>query len=214
MDARTNDAIGRATQVAAGHDRTRYDPIAMSLHWATVLLVLTQFVLALTWGDFARPTRHLMIVAHMSFGILLGVVVAARIAWRLVPGHQMPPADSGVMELAAKAVHYLLYVLLVSQAVLGFLLRWSGNEAMSFFGLLIPPPIAPFSKPAHDLVGEIHEFVGWAIIVLAAGHAAAALFHHVVRHDDVLLRMLPARLARRRIAPATSAQHTDPAPKA
>ena len=82
-------------------------------------------------------------------------------------------------------------------AVLGFLLRWSGDEAMSFFGLLIPPPIAPFSRPAHHLVGQMHEWVGWTIIAVAAAHAFAALYHHFVVRDDVLWRMLPGRTARR-----------------
>jgi cytochrome b561 len=93
-----------------------------------------------------------------------------------------------------EAVHYLLYGLL---AALGFVLRWSGDEAMSFFGLPIPPPFAPFSKPAHHLVGEAHDIVGWVIILAAAGHAAAALFHHFRLRDDVLWRMLPGRRARR-----------------
>ena len=193
MVARTPTSI--ATAVAAGHDRTRYDAVAMALHWLTLALVLTQFTLALTWGDFARPTRHLMVVAHMSFGILLGAAVCARIVWRLIPGHQMPPADSGVAELAAKAVHYLLYAMLLAEFVLGFVLRWSGNEAMSCFGVAIPSPMTPLSKPAHGFIGDLHEWNGYAIVALAGAHAAAALFHHFVLRDNVLRRMLPAGLA-------------------
>lgn len=58
-------------------------------------------------------------------------------------------AETGWVELAAKAVHYVLYGLLATEAAPGFVLRWSGNEATRVFGLLIPPPLAPFSKPAH-----------------------------------------------------------------
>jgi cytochrome b561 len=186
-----------ATRIAAGDDRTRYDRLTIALHWLTMLLVLVQFALAQLWGFAPRPTRHLMIVAHMSFGILLTLVLIIRIAWRLMPGHEIPPATSGWVDLASKAVHYLLYGLLAVEAVLGFVLRWSGNEAMSFFGLLIPPPFAPFSKPAHQLVGEAHEWIGWTIVIVAAGHALAALFHHYVLRDEVLRRMLPAHPARR-----------------
>lgn len=191
MTSKTGSALETATRIAAGDDRSRYDRLAITFHWLTVALVLTQFVLAESWGWFDRPTRHLMIVAHMSLGIILAVVVPARIVWRLVPGHQMPPAVSGWVEMASKAVHYLLYGMLLAEAVLGFILRWSGNEAMSFFGLQIPPPFAPFSKPVHHLIGELHNWNGWAIVILAAGHAAAALYHHVVLRDRVLSRMLP-----------------------
>ncbi|MGF6304383.1 MULTISPECIES: cytochrome b [Paraburkholderia] len=134
-----------------------------------------------------------MIVGHMSFGILLSAVLIVRIAWRLVPGRQSPAVGAGWIELAAKGVHYLLYALLIGEAVLGFALRWSGNESMSFFGLEIPSPFAPTSKATHHAIGEAHDFVGWAIIVIAAGHAAAALFHHYVLGDDVLKRMLPGK---------------------
>lgn len=192
MVSDSRSGLATATRIAAGDDRTHYDAFAIALHWLTVALVLAQFALGETWGWFPKPTRHLMIVAHMSFGMILTAVIVVRIAWRLVPGHQMPSAASGWVELASKAVHYLLYVMLAAEAILGFVLRWSGNEAMSFFGLQIPPPFAPFSKPAHKLIGDLHEWNGWAIVILAAGHAAAALYHHYVLHDRVLSRMLPA----------------------
>ncbi|WP_233801535.1 cytochrome b [Paraburkholderia sp. HP33-1] len=182
----------KTTRIAAGNDRTQYDPLSILLHWATVILVLAQFGLAHTWGFAPKPTRHLMIVSHMSFGILLSAVLIARIGWRLIPGgHQRPATASGLAETAAKGVHYLLYALLVGEAVLGFVLRWSGDESMSFFGLLIPAPFAPTDKATHHAIGEAHDFIGWAIIVIAAGHAAAALFHHFVLRDGVLRRMLP-----------------------
>lgn len=188
--------LNTATRIAAGDDRTRYDAFAIALHWITVVLVLAQFILGVTWGWFPKPTRHLMIVTHMSFGIILSAVIVVRIVWRLIPGHQMPAAVSGWVEIASKAVHYLLYVMLVAEAILGFVLRWSGNEAMSFFGLQIPPPFPKFSKPMHQLIGDLHEWNGWAIVILATLHAAAALYHHYHLHDRVLARMLP--LARRR----------------
>jgi cytochrome b561 len=191
MKHHTPSPVDTLTRIAAGDDRTIYDGFTIALHWLTAVLVLVQFVLAETWEWFARPTRHLMVVTHMSFGIILSAVIVVRIVWRLIPGHRIAPAVSGRVELASKAVHYLLYVLLAAEAVLGFLLRWSGNEAMSLFGLSIAPPFPPFSRPAHDLVGELHELNGWAIILLAAAHAAAALYHHYGLHDGVLARMLP-----------------------
>lgn len=194
-DRPTSPTLSQTTRVLAGDDRTRYDNFAILLHWATAALVLVQFLLSQTWGLAARPERHLMIVAHMSFGIMLSAVLVTRIVWRLLPGHRVAPATTGIVELASKAVHYLLYALLVSEAVLGYVLRWSGNEDMSFFGLLIPPPFAPFSKSTHHLIGGAHEWIGWTIVILAACHAAAALFHHYVVRDNVLRRMLPGKAA-------------------
>jgi cytochrome b561 len=180
-----------ATRVLAGDDGTNYDRVAVALHWTTAALVVAQMLLAQLWGAFDRPTRHLLIVGHMSLGIILAAVIVARLVWRWIPGHQVPAVGGSIVQLASKAVHYLLYLLLAAQAVLGFLLRWSGGEAMSFFGLAIPSPFAPLSRAAHHQIGEFHEKVGWAIIILAVGHAGAALYHHYVLRDRVLLRMLP-----------------------
>jgi cytochrome b561 len=191
MTRSPNAGLATATRIAAGDDRTRYDAFAIALHWLTVALVLVQFILSQTWGWFPKPTRQLLIATHMSLGIVLAAVIVIRIVWRLIPGHQMPAAVSGWVELASKAVHYVLYAMLVAEAILGFVLRWSGNESMSFFGLQIPPPFAPFSKPMHKLMGNLHEWNGWAIVILACGHAAAALYHHYALHDRVLARMLP-----------------------
>lgn len=193
MSVQGEGPAGTATRVLAGDDGTNYGGVAVALHWATAVLVLVQFVLSQTWGWFGRPAHHMMVVAHMSFGIILTLVIVARIVWRLVPGHQVPAIVSGWAGIASKVVHYVLYALLASEAVLGFTLRWSGGEQMSFFGLPIPSPFAAWSRAANHQVGGLHEKVGWAIIIVAIGHAAAALYHHYFLRDRVLLRMLPGR---------------------
>ena len=132
-----------------------------------------------------------MIVTHMSFGIILTAVVLARIVWRFVLGHRASPLEKGWVRVASTTVHYLLYALLAIEAVLGFLSRWEGNEAMSFFGLKIPSPFVGAGHAVADQIQDIHNWVGWTIIVLAFGHALAGLYHHYALHDRVLGRMFP-----------------------
>jgi cytochrome b561 len=184
-------AVDTATRIAAGDDGTNYDSVAIALHWITAALVIVQFALGQTWGWFARPTRHLMVTTHMSFGIILTIVVIARILWRFGLGHQTSSLEAGWVRIASKAVHYLLYFLLVVEAVLGFLSRWEGNEAMSFFGLQIASPFTGSGQKVAHQLQDIHNWVGWAIIIIAVGHALAALYHHYVLRDRVLSRILP-----------------------
>lgn len=183
--------LDRVTRIAAGDDGRNYDNFAVTLHWLTALLVLLQFALGQTWGWFPRPTRHLMIVTHMSFGILLTGIVILRLVWRFALHHGLPSLEEGFVRIASTAVHYVLYALLATEAVLGFLSRWAGNEAMSFFGLQIPPPFKGSGQQVAHQLQDIHNGVGWAIIVLALGHAAAALYHYCFLRDRVLGRMLP-----------------------
>jgi cytochrome b561 len=180
-----------ATRVLAGDDGASYDRGAIALHWTTAVLVVMQFALGQTWDWFPRATKHLMIVTHMSFGIILTVVVVTRVLWRFVLRHQAGSLETGWVRVASTTVHYLFYALLATEAVLGFLSRWEGNEAMSFFGLKIPSPFTGAGHEVADQIQDIHNWVGWTIIVLAVGHAAAALYHHFALHDRVLGRMFP-----------------------
>jgi len=184
--------IDTATRILAGDDKTNYDNVAIALHWLTALLVVVQFALAVTWDEFPRDTRENLQGVHVSLGVLLTAVVVARIAWRLMPGHQRPAIVSGWVKLASKAVHYLLYVLLVVQAGLGFAWRWGQGHDVAFFGLFaIPGPYGALARPTRHLLAEFHEKVGWAIVIIAFGHALAALYHHYRLHDRVLGRMFP-----------------------
>lgn len=185
------DATNPARPMAAPDASLRYDGTSIALHWATAALVLVQFGLAETWGWFPKPNHRLMIIAHMSFGILLAAVMLWRVLWRISAGRRLAPAGHGLFDRAAKALHHLLYVLVVAEVVLGFATRWTDNHPLSFFGLLIPSPFGTFSKATGHLVDHIHDWNAWLIIGLVTVHALAALGHHYLLRDTVLRRMLP-----------------------
>jgi cytochrome b561 len=78
----------------------------------------------------------------------------------------------------------------------GPLLGWAAASSHSvpvrLFGLFQLPAIAPRKAGWGSLAGDVHSYLMWTLLGLVALHAAAALFHHFVRHDGVLRRMLPA----------------------
>jgi len=127
------DTFDTATRVAAGDDRTNYDNVAIGLHWLTAVLVLFQFVSSFVWDDLAKTTKRSLESLHVSLGILLTVVIVARLIWRWMPGHERPSIVNGWVEIASKSVHYLLYALRAAQAVLGFVIGWAGGHPIHFF---------------------------------------------------------------------------------
>jgi cytochrome b561 len=190
MDNLTNPTSS-ATYAAQGDDHARYDGLLIALHWATAALVFLQFGLAETWGFFPKADRDLLIVGHMSFGLVLAAVIVLRILWRLTFGRNSFETDQGLIGYAARMMHHALYVLIVVEVALGFLTRWTDNQALSFFGLLIPSPFGTISKAAGGFVDDIHDVNAWLIMVLVGGHTLAALGHHYLLKDGVLRRMLP-----------------------
>jgi len=185
-------AVDTATRIVAADDGTNYDRVAISLHWLTALLVLFQFVSSITWDYFSRDTAKALQSVHISLGVVLTAVIIVRIIWRLIPGHQRASLGLGWVQLASKGVHYLLYLLLVAQAALGFGFRWAQGHPVSFFGLFdIPGPYGALDKATRHTLHDLHEKIGWGIMIIALGHALAALYHHYVVKDRVLQRMLP-----------------------
>jgi cytochrome b561 len=180
-----------ATRIAAGDDGTTYDGVTIALHWATALLVVVQFALAETWDWFAKPTQSSMQSLHVSFGVLLTAVIVARLVWRLIPGHQVSSIETGWVRTASKGTHYLLYTLLAAVIALGFAVRWGQGHPVSFFGLDIPGPYGRQDSAVRHQLLDLHNYVAWAIVIIATLHALAALYHHYVLKDRVLVRMLP-----------------------
>ncbi|PRH85634.1 cytochrome B [Labrys okinawensis] len=176
-----------------------YRPVQKVLHWTIFLLVLACYGLTYSGLLFAKgdPGRALAWWSHISLGLLLATLIAARLVARLTLGTPPLPSTMSGMEIAAaKGAHFLLYALMIGIVGLGIALAWLRGDALTFFGLFtIPAPMVPDRDLAH-WVQEVHELCADAILVMAGLHAAAALWHHYVRGDDVLTRMLPVRSAR------------------
>ncbi|WP_136621629.1 MULTISPECIES: cytochrome b [Mesorhizobium] len=171
-----------------------YTSAQKAIHWAVFLLVVGLYGLTYVEELFPRgdPGRALVWWFHISFGLLLFALVVIRVGLRLTLGTPGLPTEMSELERwAAKIAHLLLYALLATIPVLGILLTWYRGDALSFFGLFtIPAPVSPDRDTAR-FIRELHSLCANSILILAAVHAAAALWHHFIRKDDVLKRMLP-----------------------
>ncbi|MCF1461405.1 cytochrome b [Agrobacterium vitis] len=173
----------------------RYNSGMIWLHWATALLVLTLFLSAEIW-DFTEKggaLRNGLKALHYGAGITLFAVFLLRLVWRIASLKTLPEEEKGVLGLMAKAVHYLLYFGLAAQISLGFLWRWSQGKPVDFFGLFSIPDLIGISPDYRHLLGDMHSLLAWVIIGAATLHAVAAIFHHAVLKDGVLMKMMPGR---------------------
>ena len=179
----------------AATSAARYDIKTIRYHWISAVLVLGLWVVGQTIDDFARGTpRTAARSAHIVTGVLLALVVIARVAWRAREGTKLPPASTGPADLLARTVHGMLYLLLLSTVVLGIANAWIRGDMILGLGRI--PSVAPGNKELKETVENLHALSANAIVSVAGLHAAAGLFHQFVLRDRLLLRMMPERKPR------------------
>jgi cytochrome b561 len=168
-----------------------FDPAMRILHWLTVFLVATIFILAFSI-DFASSKAEAvaLIQLHRSLGITVWAVTLGRLFWRQFSRFPNWPADmQGTMRLAAQWSEYALYGFLLTQPILGLLhTNADGDRVRLFFSVQLPALIDRndlLSKQLH----QAHETVGLLFLGLIALHASAALYHHFWRRDNTLRAM-------------------------
>lgn len=173
----------------ASHTALHYDRRSILLHWASALLVFALWCVGQTIDWFPRGTPRITVRSlHITFGVLLGFLILARLLW-WAKGGTRPAADPGLAGRIAKAAHGLLYLLLIAVVGAGIALTLVRGD--NLFDLYKITSIAPGNKALRHDIKEVHELAANALLVLALLHAAAAVWHHRVLKDGVLRRMWP-----------------------
>lgn len=173
--------------------KTKYDTVAMGLHWLIALLVIFMLIFGEDLmrgkdGDTLAPSLH------VSVGVAILVLSILRLAWRLINPPPAYPASMAPWEqMASKALVVVFYALLIGIPLAGWLAmpKFISEEAamagIQVFGVF-PLPAAPgLGLPMKG----IHELGSNLMIALLALHVLAALKHHFINRDDILRRMLP-----------------------
>lgn len=192
---RSRPAAGTAGANPAASDLV-YSPVARRFHWWTVALVAMMVPLGLymVWRGSATQFDALtgrLYDVHKIGGFTLLWVVVARLVYRLRNG---APPDEPTLEWWQKAAAHLTHWGLYGMLLLIPLLGWLGVSlygARSIFGIVSLPPLAAQNAPASELVFRLHFWAALLLVAMIGAHVGAAIFHHFIRGDGVLRRMLP-----------------------
>ncbi len=172
-----------------------YDPVAKWLHWGVFVLLVIEYTLAWTMPHVKRGEEPTGLVSmHLSVGMLIVFLIVLRIAWRYL---HTPPSLADVLPKAharlAVAMHYLLYGVLLLIPFSGWFWASARGWDVTLFGIIPLPALVTQGSSLGRTAGAIHEALAALLIIAVIGHAGAALYHHVVRKDNILRRMLPGR---------------------
>ena len=189
----------------AGH----WGPVAKALHWAIAALVFIQVPL----GFYAHWQKKQMIAAldmsriedvaaifdlHKSIGIVIALLVIARIAWRLT--HYVPPLSGELpraVRVLAHVTHGAFYAVLLLLPISGYVISVGSHIEIDFFYLFHIPNLFEVSESTRQLAETVHLVCVWTLIPLTALHISAAAFHHFALKDDTMVKMWPALLGGR-----------------
>jgi cytochrome b561 len=169
-----------------------YGVTARVLHWITaafiLLLVPLGVIIANEWGG-SRQT--LFYDLHRSIGAALIPIIVLRLVYRFAhPPLSLPDHIPAMERFAAEAAHWALYALLLLQPFVGWAATSAHPAAIVVFGSFELPAILPANRALSQWLFAVHRWIGVVLICLVGAHVAAALNHHFMRKDRVLMRMI------------------------
>ncbi len=174
-----------------------YSVSARAFHWVTALIVIFMIVAGILMLNMPDgPIPDALYTLHRSVGICLIPIAFARLFYRMTWTAPPLPADlPAVQQFAAHFVQASLYILIIVQPLIGWIATSAYRAPISMFWLFDMPPIWPEDRAFSDRMFRVHAIAGYLMAALICAHIAGALFHHVIRKDNVLMRMLTGRAA-------------------
>ena len=168
-----------------------YGFVHIGLHWTVALMIAVMLPLGLwmTGLDYYDPWYKKGPDLHRAIGVLLGLVLVARIAWRIASLKPVPLTRPGLETKAADITHRLLYVLPVLMIISGYLISTADGRAVDVFGWFEIPATLQGIEGQEDFAGDIHFVLAMILLSLISLHAGAALRHHFTLGDNTLRRM-------------------------
>jgi cytochrome b561 len=170
---------------------SRYGSIPQLLHWAVVVLLVAQFILAEAAEELEGVGQLAMLARHKSVGLTVLMLALVRIGWRLFDRPPPPPPMPAWQRAAAAATHWGLYAVLLAMPFSGWMMSSAANYPVSWFGLFQLPDLVAPSESLEDILHEVHETLAATLLALTGLHVLAALKHQFIDRDGLLTRMLP-----------------------
>lgn len=177
----------------------RYTATAILLHWLLAVVVVGLFGMGLYMTDLPfSPQRLKLYNWHKWAGMSFLILSVLRLVWRLA--HRPPALPAEVSQAmpswqtrAYHATHHLLYGLFFAVPVAGWAYSSAAGFPIVLFGQLPLPDLLAVNKDLAEQIKPLHEWLAFSLVGLAGLHIAAALKHHWLDRDGLLLRMLPSR---------------------
>ncbi len=171
--------------------KTTYGSLAKFFHWTVFFLVAFMLVLGFFMDDVSDKTlKGEVFNIHKLIGLTILLLMLLRATWASINPKPILFNAARWEYFLERLMHYTLYVVLIAMPLCGWVGSVSGGYTPHLFSLNFNLPI-PQNKSLSDICFTIHNTLAVVIIVLVSLHILAALYHHFIKKDNILLRMMP-----------------------
>ncbi len=169
-----------------------YGSITKILHWIIGLFIICLIAVGFTMSSMdPSPEKFELYGMHKAFGVIVLCLVAIRILWRITNATvQAADGIPPILQLAAKAGHLFLYIFMLVMPISGVLMSRFGGYPISVFEIFTIPAASEKSPELAKLFHATHGYAAWGFVILISAHILAALYHHFIRKDNTLVRMI------------------------
>lgn len=167
-----------------------YGTVTKFFHWTIFLLVFFMLIFGFLLDDIPKDYQGVAYNLHKLTGLTILLLMVLRLFWALV--NPKPELDNikPWERYVERLVHQLLYVAIIVMPLAGWIGASSSGRGPHLGSLYLGLPI-PKDKALITTCFQLHGIFAFVIIGLVTLHVFAAFYHHLVRKDGVLLRMMP-----------------------
>jgi cytochrome b561 len=167
----------------------KYNNVAVLLHWLVAMLIIGLLIVGWLMTDLEKGTalRKQVYNWHKSFGLIVLILVLARIYWRLRSRIPEPLEKNPYLVWLAHIAHLLIYLLIAFVPLIA-LAAGSFNRGFDFFVWHWEPLFAIDTERAHTLM-YWHGLAAYVLAGFVGFHVLAALWHQFIRRDHIFKRI-------------------------
>ena len=168
-----------------------YGSVAKFFHWLISILIIFMLIFGYFLDDVPKDYQPMSYNIHKLTGLAILALMVLRLIWALVNPKPVLPTETLPWErLTVRMVHFMLYLFVILMPLAGWIGSVADNRPPHLGAINFELPI-PQDKALANAAFDVHGTVAIILIVLISLHLLAALYHHFIKRDDILVRMLP-----------------------
>jgi cytochrome b561 len=168
-----------------------YGCVAKCFHWVIAGLIIFMLFFGYFLGDFSKELQPVVYNIHKLTGLSILMLMLLRALWALTNQKPVLPVNTPSWQRSLEVIaQILLYLLVILMPLAGWVGSVAANRPPHLGGINFELPISP-SKVLANAAFDVHGTVAIMLIVLISLHVLAAFYHHFIKKDNILIRMLP-----------------------